>query len=170
VDFDNVAAPVFYTQYSQVTVQVPYTVAGNATTHMVVLYLGKTAGAADVAVATAAPGLFPQVLNQDGTANSASNPAPRGSTIVLSATGEGLRNDANIAGLPAAAPYASPRLPVTLTMGGAIASIAYSGAAPGQVGILQVNAVVPVGPPSGQVAVVLTVDTASSPPISVWLQ
>jgi uncharacterized protein (TIGR03437 family) len=170
VDFDNVAAPVFYTEYSQVTAQVPYTVAGNATTHVVVLYLGLAAGTADIAVASAAPGLFPQVLNQDGSANSAANPAPRGSMIVLSATGEGLRNAANVAGLPAAPPYASPQQPVVLTIGGAMASIAYSGAAPGQVGVLQVNAVAPDGPPSGQAAVVLTVGTVSSAPINVWLQ
>jgi len=170
VDFDNLAAPVFYAQSGQVTVQVPYSVAGNPTTHVAVLYLGKTAGTADLAVVDAAPGLFPQVLNQDGSANSAANPAPRGSTITLSATGEGLRNDANVSGLPAAAPYATPQQPVVLTIGGAVSAIAFAGAAPGQVGVLQVNAVAPQGPPSGQAAVVLTVGTSSSAPVNVWLQ
>jgi uncharacterized protein (TIGR03437 family) len=118
----------------------------------------------------AAPGLFPQVLNQDGSANSAANPAPRGSTITLSATGEGLRNDANVAGLPAAAPYATPQQPVVLTIGGAVSAIAFSGAAPGQVGVLQVNALAPQGPQSGQAAVILTVGTSSSAPVNVWLQ
>ena len=168
--FDGVPAPVFYTEYSQVTAQVPYTVAGNATTQILVQYLGNTAGAAAIPVAAAAPGVFPQVLNQDGSANSAANPATRGSTVILSATGEGLRNDANTTGLPAAAPYACPTQPVVLTIGGAIASIAYSGAAPGLVGVLQVNAVVPSDPPSGQAVVVLTIGAASSAPVTMWVQ
>jgi uncharacterized protein (TIGR03437 family) len=170
VDFDGIAAPVFYTQYSQVTVQVPYTVAGNGTTGVAVVYLGQTAAAATIPVADSAPGLFPQVLNQDGSANAASNPAPPGSTVVLYGTGEGLRNAGNIAGLPAAAPYANPVQPVVLTIGGAMASIAFSGAAPGQVGVVQVNAVVPGNLPSGQNAVVLGVGTASSPAVAVWVQ
>jgi uncharacterized protein (TIGR03437 family) len=170
VDFDGVAAPVFYTEYSQVTVQVPYTVAGNATTRMAVMYLGQPAAAATVSVADAAPGLFPQVFNQDGSANTALNPAPRGSTMVLYGTGEGLRNGANVTGLPQAAPYANPRQPVFLTIGGAMAFLAFSGAAPGQVGVMQVNAVVPDALPPGQNAVVLGLGTASSPAVSVWLQ
>ncbi|HMD71455.1 MAG TPA: IPT/TIG domain-containing protein, partial [Bryobacteraceae bacterium] len=157
VDFGGVPSPVLYTQNTQVTAQVPYAVAGNASTQVAVLYLGQTVGAASIPLATAAPGLFPQVLNQDGSANSAANPAPPGSTVILYGTGEGLRNGSNIAGLPAAAPYASPLQPVVLTIGGAMASIAFSGAAPGQVGVLQVNAVVPDHLPSGQNAVVLAV-------------
>jgi uncharacterized protein (TIGR03437 family) len=110
------------------------------------------------------------VLNQDGSANSFANPAPRGSTVTFSATGEGLRNGANTAGLPAAAPYANPQQPVMLTIGGVAASIAYSGAAPGLVGVLQVDAVVPNNPPSGQASVILTVGAVESASITIWLQ
>jgi uncharacterized protein (TIGR03437 family) len=170
VDFDGVPAPVFYTQYGQVTVQVPYTVAESGATQVGVQYLGQTAATAKVPVADAAPGLFPQVLNQDGSANTASNPAPAGSTVVLYGTGEGKRNGVNIAGLPAAAPYASPLQPVVLTIGGAMASIAFSGAAPGQVGVIQVNAVVPDTVSPGQNAVVLVVGTVSSPAVTVWVK
>ena len=170
VDFGGVAAPVLSAQYSQVTVQVPYSVWSNSTTQVAVLYLGQTAGTANVPVANAAPGLFPQVMNQDGSANSASNPAARGSTVTLYGTGEGLRNGVNTAGLPAAAPYASSVQPVVLTMGGDTAAIAFSGAAPGQVGVLQVNAVVPINLPSGQNTVLLAVGSANSAPIAIWLQ
>ncbi len=170
VDFGGVAAPVFSTQYSQVTVQVPYTVAGSVSTPVTVLYLGQTVGAANVALAVAAPGLFPQVWNQDGSANSSSNPAPAGSTVIVYGTGEGQRNGSNIAGLPAAAPYASPVQPAVLTIGGAVASLAFSGAAPGQVGVIQVNAVVPGTLPSGLNPVVLTVGTVSSPAVAMWVK
>ena len=170
VDFDGVPAPVFYTQYSQVTVQVPYTVAGNPSTQVNVLYLGQTAATAAVAVADTAPGLFPQVLNQDGSANSAANPASPGSMVILSATGVGLWDSGNVAGLPAAAPYASPVQTVVVTIAGAMATLVFSGAAPGQVGVLQVNAVVPGSLPSGQAVVVLAAGGASSPPLNIWLQ
>jgi uncharacterized protein (TIGR03437 family) len=170
VRFDGVPAPLFYTEYSQVTAQVPYTVAGNGTTHITVLYLGKTAASLDAPVADSAPGLFPLVLNQDGSTNSPDNPAPRGSTLVFSATGEGLTDGVNIAGLPAATPGPHPEQAVAITIGGAMASIAYSGSAPGEVGVLQVNAVAPDGPPAGQAAVMLTVGTMSSLPVAVWLQ
>ena len=170
VDFDGVPAPVFYTQYSQVTVQVPYTVAGNLTTQAAVVYLGQTVAAAALPVADAAPGLFSQVLNQDGSTNSAANPAPQGSTVVLFGTGEGLRAGNNISGLPAPPPYASPLQPVVLTIGGAMASLAFAGAAPGQVGLIQVNAVVPDYLPSGQNTVLLAVGAAVSPAVAVWVK
>jgi uncharacterized protein (TIGR03437 family) len=170
VRFDDVPAPIFYAQYSQVTVQVPYTVSQNGTTHIEARYLGTTVNSADVAVAPSAPGLFPVVLNQDGTTNSSANPAAAGSTIVFSATGEGVTNGANTAGLQAVAPYANPLLPVVLTIGGEIASAPYAGAAPGLAGVLQVNAVVPADLPPGQAAVLLSVGAAGSQAIGIWIQ
>jgi hypothetical protein len=49
------------------------------------------AGAASVTlfVASAKPGLFPVVLNADGSLNSAAQPAPAGSVVTLYATGAG---------------------------------------------------------------------------------
>ena len=44
------------------------------------------------------------------------------------------------------------------------------GAAPGQVGVIQVNAVVPDTLSPGQNAVVLVVGTVSSPAITVWVK
>ncbi|HUA58933.1 MAG TPA: hypothetical protein VML19_09280 [Verrucomicrobiae bacterium] len=168
IHFDGVPAPVFYTQFGQVTVQVPYTVAGSVSTHLEAFYLGQSVNTADVAVAASAPGLFPVALNQDGSTNSASNPVAAGSTIVLNATGEGMTNGANTAGLPAAAPYASPLQPVVVSFSGEMAQITYAAAAPGLVGVLQVNAVVPADLPPGQTAVTLSVGATSSQAIPIW--
>ena len=41
VRFDGVPAPLFYAQFGQINVQVPYTVAGNTTTHVQALYQGS---------------------------------------------------------------------------------------------------------------------------------
>ena len=74
VRFDGVPAPVFYAQFGQINVQVPYTVAGNTATHVQALYQGIPSGSLDLAVVAAAPALFPVVANQDGSPNSATRP------------------------------------------------------------------------------------------------
>jgi uncharacterized protein (TIGR03437 family) len=122
-------------------------------------------------VVDAAPALFPVVTNQDGTPNSETEPAPRGSVITLYGTGEGLTEGPNISGKAAAAPYPRPKLPVTLFMAGIGAEILYAGSAPGLVGTMQINARAPGGFVSaGETAVQLTVGTATAPPITIWLK
>jgi uncharacterized protein (TIGR03437 family) len=171
VRFDGVPAPLFYAQANQINVQVPYTVAGNATTHIEVFYQAVSVNTIDVAVAAAAPGIFSTAVNQDGTYNSATNPAPRGTFLTFYATGEGLTNGPSVSGQPAAAPYPQPNLPVTVTVDGVTAQVAWAGSAPGLVGLLQVNVRVPGGyVPSGAVPVELTVGTAISPDMTIWVQ
>jgi uncharacterized protein (TIGR03437 family) len=171
VRFDGVPAPLFYAQAGQINAQVPYTVAGATSTHIELFYQNQPVGSLDVAVAPAAPGLFPAVGNQDGSTNSRSAPASRGTVVTLYATGDGLTNGANIAGLPAAPPYARPAAPVTLSIGGVNAQLLYAGSAPGLVGLLQLNAIVPGGIIApGQAVVTLTVGSVTSPVLSIWLQ
>jgi len=170
VHFDGVAAPIFYAQAGQVNAQTPYTLAGHSTTHVEVFYQGQPAGEADVVVAGAAPAVFPTVLNADGSLNSASNTATQASILTFFATGEGLTNGANVAGQPAAAPYPQPMLPVSITIGGAPATVLYAGEAPGLVGMLQMDAMVPAGIASGGVNAVLIVGTTSAPAVSLWVQ
>jgi uncharacterized protein (TIGR03437 family) len=51
------------------------------------------------------------------------------------------------------------------------AQVAWAGSAPGLVGLLQVNVRVPGGyVPSGAVPVELTVGTAISPDMTIWVQ
>ncbi|HEY1220801.1 MAG TPA: hypothetical protein VGF03_17800 [Bryobacteraceae bacterium] len=171
VRFDGVPAPLFYAQASQVNAQVPYSIAGQSVTRVEVFYQGQLAGVLNLPVVAAAPALFAAALNQDGSLNSSSAPAARGTVVTFFGTGEGLTNGANIAGQPAAAPYPIPVLPVTLTVAGIAAQLLYAGEAPTFAGLLQVDAVIPGGfVPSGPVAVQLTVGVATSPPITVWLQ
>ena len=171
VRFDGVAAPVFYAQSGQVNVQVPYTIAGASVTNVEVRYNGQRVGMVALPVADAAPALFPVVVNQDGTPNSATEPATRDSVITLYGTGEGLTDGPNIAGKAAAAPYPQPKLAVTLAAAGVGAEILYAGSAPGLVGTLQINARIPGGfVPGGQIVLQLTVGTAAAPPLTIWLK
>ncbi|MGB7720244.1 MAG: hypothetical protein WBL65_10115 [Bryobacteraceae bacterium] len=171
VRFDGVPAPLFYAQFGQINVQVPYTVAGNTTTHVQALYQGVPSGSLDLAVVSAAPALFPVVANPDGSPNSATDPTALGSILTFYATGEGLTNGPNLSGQAATAPYPSPVLPVTLTVAGFPAQILYAGSAPGAVGLLQVNARVPAGfIPTGPVAAELAVGSAVAPDLTIWLK
>ena len=169
--FDGWPAALFYVSSRQINLQAPYYLAGQAVTQIEVQYLGAAVARATVPVADSAPALFTlgpatgQVLalNEDGTLNSALNPAARGSVVVLYATGEGQTNPAGVNGKPAAPPYPQPLAPVALQIGGYKAEILYAGAAPGYAGLMQINARVPAGyAGSGILPVRLTVGGVSS--------
>jgi len=171
VRFDGIAAPLFYTQAAQVNVQVPYGISGQSTTHVEAFYQGTSVGIVDLNVADAAPALFPVAFNQDGTINSAAAPAARGTIVTFFATGEGMTNGPNLTGLAAVAPYPSPKLPVSLTIGGIAADLLFGGSSPGLAGTMQVNARVPgafLAP--GRVPVQLQVGDQVSPALNMWIQ
>jgi uncharacterized protein (TIGR03437 family) len=172
--FDGIPAPLIYASAGQTTAIVPYSVAGQSSTQMVVVYQGQTSAPTTVPVAAAAPALFSAnssgkgngaILNQDSSVNSPANPAAKGSVVVLFGTGEGQTNPAGASGRIALTVFPKPVLPVKVTIGGIDATVAYAGAAPSLVsGVFQINATVPPGVASGAAAVVVTVGTVSSQP------
>jgi uncharacterized protein (TIGR03437 family) len=171
VRFDGVPAPLFYAQSGQINVQVPYTVNGNGLTHVEVFYQGHSSGTLDLTLATATPALFAVAINQDGSTNSETLPAQRGTIVTFFATGEGLTGGANISGKAADAPYPRPLLPVTLAIAGFNAELLYAGSIPGGVGVLQVNARVPAGfVPPGLASVDLALGGFTAPTVTVWLK
>ncbi len=168
--FNDVPAPIFYAQSAQLNVQAPYAVAGAATVKMEIFRKGRSLAAVVLAVKEAAPALFPVAANPDGSPNSSESPAPRGGIVTLYATGEGLTDGSNLAGQIAEPPYARPRLPVALLVGGVGAELLFAGAAPGMVGVLQINARLPGDYlPRGRTPVMLTVGSVSSPVFWLWL-
>ncbi len=152
--FDGIPAPIIYTRSDTVSTVVPYATAGKSSTMVQVEYQGQLSPAASFAIATATPGIFELgssqwAVNQDGTINSPANPAAAGSVVVFYATGGGQTNPAGVDGSLAAVPLPSPVANVSVTIGGANATILYAGAAPGLVaGLLQINVRVPSGLPS----------------------
>jgi len=173
VTFNNVPAPVFYTSGVLTSVIVPYELAGSTTANVVLKTGGQTTAAFTIPVSASVPGVFTSndggtgqavVYNQDGTVNTVSNPAAKGSVIVLYATGEGTTNPPGQDGLISSSDVLrEPVLPVSLTIGGQAAQVLYAGAAPGNVaGVMEVEAIVPAGTASGAAAVVLTVGSAAS--------
>jgi uncharacterized protein (TIGR03437 family) len=168
--FDGLAAPLFYAQAGQINVQAPYTIAQQTTTHVEVQYMAQTVAVSDLPVAAAAPGVFPVVVNPDGSLNSVNNPAPQGGILTFYATGQGVTNGANVAGLAATSPFASPVLTVAVAISGQPAALLYAGAAPGLVGMLQVDAQAPALLASGAGILQLTVGQLAAPAITIWMQ
>jgi uncharacterized protein (TIGR03437 family) len=173
VQFNGISAPILYTSAAQVAAIVPYEVTGpNA--QVAVTYQAQSSAAITVAVGSSAPGLFTlnstgtgqaAAVNQNGSINGPSMPAPVGSIISLYATGEGLTYPAGVDGKPAAAPLPTPDLPVNVTIGGAtVNELQYVGGAPGEVaGLLQINVAIPTGiTPGSAVPVVIRVGDATS--------
>ncbi len=164
--FDEFAAPLFYTQSDQVNAQVPYGIEGRARVMVQTEYQNALSNLFTANLAAAAPGLFTltegrgpgAILNSDLSVNSAARPAPRGSEIVLYATGEGQTQPASVEGALAQLPFPAPVLPVAVRIGGAPATVRFAGAAPGFAGLLQINVVVPANiTPSSSVPVELQI-------------
>jgi uncharacterized protein (TIGR03437 family) len=150
--FDGVAAPVLSGSAEGVTTVVPSQIAGRTTTVQIDVN-GRRSGTVVVGVLDTRPGLFTadgsgaglaQALNEDGSANSAANPAARGSVISLFATGAGLTEA------------------VRVSIGGQDADI-QSSAAGGFPGILRIDARIPAGIATGSAPVRVVFGYTPSP-------
>jgi uncharacterized protein (TIGR03437 family) len=156
----------------QVNGQIPYEVAGGRSTSVQLIYRGVPSNTVDLALVDAAPGLLTilgtsqgAVLNQDGSLNSETNPAARGSVISFFAVGAGLMKGGAPTGAPATNPLGAPALPVVLKMANVPVEVLYAGEAPGLLGCLQVNARIPADfPPGDRGSVVLTVGDSLARP------
>ncbi len=175
VTFDGIAAPLLFTQAGQINAIVPFAVSGKARTQMIVSFAGSASARLEVPVAVSRPGIFlvggdpptqGLILNQDGTLNSLTHPAPKKSIIVFYAVGAGIMNPEQADGAITSLipPWPAPQQKVAATIGGAPARVDYAGAAPGLVaGVLQVNVEVPdtaVAGPAVPLSLVVGVSTA----------
>ena len=104
--------------------------------------------------------------------NTASAPATSGDTLVIYCAGLGGVNPAVPDG--SAAPSSPPSRtinPVTVTIAGQTAPVAFSGLVPGFAGLYQVNVTVPSGiSPAADVPLVVTVGGASSPAVTLAIR
>jgi uncharacterized protein (TIGR03437 family) len=194
VTFDGVPAPLLYVSANQINAIVPFEVAGKSSTQIVATVNGATSIARQQPVVAAAAGVFTVdmtgagqavVLNQDGTLNSSTNPAARGSVLTLWLTGLGVLSQ----------PYPDGEV-VTGSLGAVThdfginlvtpgqfpLTILYAGQAPDMAaGVVQVNGRIPLGiqPWLTQVNFILHVDglTGNAPydevfanPVTIWLE
>jgi uncharacterized protein (TIGR03437 family) len=145
-----------------VNIQIPYEIQPGTTTLMVGNpYVNVNY---NITITAAAPGIF----MTNGFAHAPFSSAARGQTTTLFITGEGQVSPSLATGTTPSAetPLAQlpkPQLPVTLTVGGQPATIAFIGIPSGLVGVTQINYTVPANAPLGVQPVVVTVGTVASP-------
>lgn len=143
-----------YVQAGQINAQVPWEIAGRASTEVRVTYNGAGLNSFPLSVSQAVPGLsilnYPSiqaaVLNANGSINSSANPAKPGDIIALFGTGAGLTNPPGVTGSFWGLGAANTLLtvPVTVRIDGQNAQVIYAGAAPGLLsGYFQINVQVP---------------------------
>lgn len=173
VSFDGIPAPLVYASSTQVSAIVPFEVAGKSSTQVQVEYLGALSDPVSVPVVPAVPGLFTRnfsgagqgaIVNRDGSLNSAANPAARGSTVSLYATGTGQTNPTSVDGEIGGDVLPQSALAVSATIGNVPAVVRYAGGGQTLVaGGVQINVTVPASTtPGNAVPVAITVGTAGS--------
>ena len=96
--FDGVPARLLYVASQQINAFAPFTLAGQSTTTVQVVYRGRTIGSFTTPVVPANPGIFrlyaggstqAAAINQDGTINGPAHPAKVGSSVTIFGTGFG---------------------------------------------------------------------------------
>ncbi len=172
---DSLQAPLSSVASGQISLQLPWSATVGSSRFAV-----RTADTAELVagttfnVAASAPALFSasgdgkgqgKILNQDGSTNSASNPAARGTTIQIFGTGQGpvspsvtdgtAPSDTSVStvAVPTSdgtACLTQPSL-VCVAIGTAFGDIQFSGLAPGMVGVWQITVKVPAGIQPGTV-------------------
>jgi uncharacterized protein (TIGR03437 family) len=178
VKVNSVAAPLYYVSPGQINFQVPWATPTTGTVDVAVMVNGGSSNIAAVPVGTAAPGLFYDPASgaaivqntPDYSLNTASNPAPAGSTIVAYLTGTGPVSPAAKDG----APLRSDTLTwatsaYSAKIGSLAATVSFAGLTPGFIGLGQMNIVVPPTLAPGVYPLSVTIDgqTSNSATIAV---
>jgi uncharacterized protein (TIGR03437 family) len=163
---NGVTASLYYVSPNQVNIQIPYESQPGTTT----LTVGNPYVNVNytIKIVPAAPGIF---MTNGSTAAPFSS-AARGQTTTLFITGDGQVSPALADGTspPSQTPRSQlpkPNLPVTLSVAGQPATIAFYGIPPGLVGVTQINYVVPAATPVGVQPVVVTVGGVPSQPANL---
>jgi len=154
VFFNEFQAPILYAQSEQINVQVPWELAEQSSAKVHVEYNGASTRTGIALLQPSAPALFPAqydavqgaIINQDGTRNSAANPAPAGSVVSIFGTGGGVTNPASVTGgLAPTKPAVTLALPTTVLIDNTLsAAVTYAGVAPPFIsGLFQINFRIP---------------------------
>ena len=154
------AAPLFYASGSEVNFQVPWELAGVTQTAVAATLDSQTGPSQPLGIAAFSPGIF--AANSQGTGQGAildssyklvdaSNPATAGTSYIqIYCTGLGAVSNQPADGVPALAdPLSRTLTNPSVTIGGANATVQFSGLAPTLVGVDQINVLVPPGSATG---------------------
>jgi len=174
--------PLLFASAGQVNGVVPYELAGGSLYSVLVQSGGALSAPLRVLVAQAQPALFSkdssgggqgliERVSADGSRSLAEpgTPARPGDVLVIYASGLGpVTGDFSTGDASPTAPLAETVEPVSVLVGGAVASVSFAGLTPGFAGLYQVNAALPGDAPVGDaVPIVASVNEATSPSVTI---
>jgi uncharacterized protein (TIGR03437 family) len=164
-------APLLYLSLGQANVQVPWELAGVASTTVTASDGSETTAALAVDLQTFAPGIFANgILDTNYYHADAGNPVAAGDWVSILCTGLGPVTNTPATGAPAPLDRLSWTTTVpTVTIGGVTATLNFYGLAPGYVGVYQVNAQVPAGL-SGIERVIISIGGVESNPANMGVR
>lgn len=167
VNSNGRALPLLFVSPTQINAQLPVEASAGSSPIVVTTEAGDTAPAI-AATTAAAPGIFvfganhAIVQNPDLSLNTDNNPAPNGSVVVMYLTGIGPVDNPVATGQPTPIGVLSrSQYPVTASVGGQPAEVQFAGLAPGIVGVMQLNLLLPQMTP-GTHPVMVTINGTGS--------
>ena len=186
VTFDGTPAPLLWVQDAQINAVAPWSLTPGRTTQVCVSYNATNANCLTSPVVQTAPavflidGTYAAALNQDGSVNSLSNPAARGSVVTVWATGLGPIAPPEAGGMLVGFPLPHNVLAVEVKgiyqlgipspMNYYVTfNVTYAGPAPYLVaGVTQINFQVDTFPSNGMIYVILP--SSQSLPFALYIQ
>jgi uncharacterized protein (TIGR03437 family) len=176
VTLNGIPAPIFYSTPGQLGIQIPFELAGLSSGTIQVTVGGQTSAPRTVFLDGFAPGIFTlsqdgrgaiAALHQDGvTPVTAQRPAKPGEIIAIFGTGLGVLNPPLATGTRSTGNRTAST--PTVQIDGIGAEVLFSGAAPGFVGLNQVNVRIPATTRSApNLPVVLSIDGKQSNTVTV---
>jgi uncharacterized protein (TIGR03437 family) len=173
-------APLLYVSRSQINFQVPWELAGQSETTVVVTTAAGKSSTVRVNLSAIAPAIF--TANGSGAGQgdvftvqfqyaAAATPATRGKYVVIYSTGLGAVANQPATGATVSDASATAVETPTVTIGGVQASTNFAGLAPGYVGVYQINALVPATiTPGAAVGLSLSSGGMSSKTVTIAVQ
>jgi uncharacterized protein (TIGR03437 family) len=144
LSINGIPLPLLFISPDQINALVPLEIPEGATKATLQL-AGMPPIAIPLTVVAAAPGLFPNLLNADGSENTPDNPASVGSRVTVYLTGQGTANP----------------IVVSASVGKQRATVVFAGASAVSAGLFQVDFLVPAAA-TGPQALVVTVNGIAS--------
>jgi uncharacterized protein (TIGR03437 family) len=178
----GIAAPLYMAMPTQVNLQIPWEAAGQNQVSITGTISGVASNTQTVPLVAIAPGIFSMDMTGTGQGAvllggtsqfaAAGSAAARGAYVSIFCTGLGPVSNQPATGIAASAANLSITATTpTVMIGGAAASVSFSGLAPGFVGLYQVNAQVPMTvTPGSAVPVVIMAGNTSSNTVTIAVQ
>ena len=172
----SVPCRMYYVSAGQISCQVPWELQGQTTAKVKVTVDFSYGNVVDVPLSTYSPAMFPYgsiaaATNNAGVVSTA-NPAVRGQNVTLYCNGLGPVTNQPASGEPASLQVLSQTTPnpATVTIGGVPGNVTFSGLAPSEIGVYQINVTVPAGVSPGTQPIIVSIGGVSSPASSLPIQ